>query len=142
MHSERVLAQFCELRNTSTLQVRQRSSVPFILSSSIAGVHDVIEAHGNTSCDVIRLNLSHLGGITKAQQVQCSDVISVMQRLTCVLVAGAGFVCRARHLGCVRRLRWKQHHDCSARPPGTEHSKQVSPHDCRLRERVESEGGR
>ena len=51
------------------LQIRQHSSFPFILSSSISCVDDVIEAHWSQACDVMRLNLSQLGGISKALQV-------------------------------------------------------------------------
>ena len=51
------------------LQVRQHTSLPFILSSSISCVDDVIEAHWSQACDVMRLNLSQLGGICKALQV-------------------------------------------------------------------------
>ncbi len=52
------------------LNVRQRTTAPFVLDENIDSIHMLMRAHADRACDVVNLKISKIGGLTKARQVR------------------------------------------------------------------------
>jgi len=52
------------------LNVRRRTSLPFILDENITGVDALLRGHSDGAMDVINLKISKVGGLTKARQIR------------------------------------------------------------------------
>ncbi|CAN5440484.1 mandelate racemase/muconate lactonizing enzyme family protein [soil metagenome] len=52
------------------LNIRQRTTAPFILDENIDSVHMLLRAHADRACDVVNLKISKLGGLTKTLQAR------------------------------------------------------------------------
>lgn len=52
------------------LQVRRRTSHPFVLDESIDSLEALLEAHRRGAMDVVNLKISKVGGLSKARQIR------------------------------------------------------------------------
>jgi L-alanine-DL-glutamate epimerase-like enolase superfamily enzyme len=50
--------------------VRENISLPFILDENIDGIEMLLKAHADRAMDAINLNISKVGGLTKARQIR------------------------------------------------------------------------
>lgn len=52
------------------VQIRRRTSLPFVLDEVVTDVHVLLRLIGDGAADVINLKISRLGGLTRARQVR------------------------------------------------------------------------